>query len=99
MEGLVLFTRQKPRLAPLTCPHKEGMVASYSYMLMVKAERKSEAHCSGVGIRRTVDFVVLLHEYKGIKVDIAMEMDVRINTPVPSVLLKKLLFKEELWKS
>ena len=43
-----------------------------------------------------VRFVVLLHELEGVLHDITVEVNIRFDTPIPTVFLEKLVLEEEL---
>lgn len=44
----------------------------------------------------TISLILRLHVHERVKVDIAMEVDVGLDAPVPAVLLEELVFEEEL---
>jgi hypothetical protein len=67
------------RGVPLTCPHNVGIVLSNSYMVMVKPCKESETNWITIVEKHTINFVVVLHEYERVIVDIAMEVNVRPN--------------------
>ena len=77
MEGQEQWEKIRGR-EPWTWPQSVGMVASYSYMVIVNA-LKTRKLISGLKLRwmaLTVNFILVFHEDERIKIDIAVEMDV-----------------------
>lgn len=65
---------------PLTCPHSVGIVASNSYIVMVNpiVATFKYGYCVMRGVTiHTIGLVVILHVEERVKIDVAMEVDVR----------------------
>jgi hypothetical protein len=71
---------QTGRDEPITWPHSVGIVASYSYIVMVKAAnimvREDERPVTEQKKWRTINFLLFFHEQERIVIDVAVEMNV-----------------------
>lgn len=57
-------------------------------------DRRRNAECKRMEL--TISLILRLHVHERVKVDVAMEVDVGLDAPVPAVLLEELVFEEEL---
>lgn len=60
------------------------------------SKEKTEKRRVKVITGHTISLILRLHVHERVKVDIAMEVDVGLDAPVPAVLLEELVFEEEL---